>query len=319
VDSHFDLPRLEVSRERWERIDLPPFAALLADETSASQPDAVMVAHVVAEFLDPSGAPATVSSPLVREWLRERWQWQGAILSDALEMGAFRGRSPDDVLRAGCDLVLLATPLARLGSDITDVLGQAREDDGAAEARIRRLAEAVEPEPGEIARDRSWEMRSLRERGPRRAGGTVPSWVVIDAASHDRLVRPPAGFDLERSEDPRLAVGLVEAEFEEVLGPPLVECRLADREETPGEALDGVEPDWCVVTSVRPLSPALRRWMASWLRARPGVALAFLGAAALEVEDALAPSLAGRKVLWCPDFHAEARLEVARRMGRGPY
>ena len=86
-DSHLVLPRLPHPLARLLAVELPPFTALARAGVAA-----VMTAHVVFEPLDPL-RPATLS-PVVLRLLREVCGFQGACVSDDLEMKAIAGQVP---------------------------------------------------------------------------------------------------------------------------------------------------------------------------------------------------------------------------------
>jgi len=101
-DSHLELPTVAASRAELEASDFLPFRAL-ADLPAA------MTAHVVFSAIDPT-APASVSSRLTREVIRESIGFDGLLMSDDLGMAALSGSLPERaqaVLRARSDLALL--------------------------------------------------------------------------------------------------------------------------------------------------------------------------------------------------------------------
>ncbi len=101
VDSHEACPVVGTAAAELEAQDLAPFAAL------ADQPLA-MTAHVVYLAWD-AGHPATLSTTVIRDIIRGRIGFRGALISDDLSMKAlggtfeFRARA---AIAAGCDLVL---------------------------------------------------------------------------------------------------------------------------------------------------------------------------------------------------------------------
>jgi beta-N-acetylhexosaminidase len=108
VDSHFGLPEVTHTRERLAATALPPFRAAIAEGV-----DTIMTAHVVLRSVDPSGAPATMSEPILTGLLREELGYDGLIATDALDMGGATGTYPPEVapvaaLRAGADQLVLA-------------------------------------------------------------------------------------------------------------------------------------------------------------------------------------------------------------------
>ncbi|GLW66406.1 beta-N-acetylhexosaminidase [Actinomadura rubrobrunea] len=106
TDSHIGVPRIEHTREQWERLDLPPFRAAIERGV-----DAIMTGHLVVPALDPSGDPATLSRPILTGILRKRLGYRGVIITDALDMQGVRDKYGDDrvpvlALKAGADLLL---------------------------------------------------------------------------------------------------------------------------------------------------------------------------------------------------------------------
>lgn len=99
VDSHHDLPCVDVSIHALEDTDFVPFRAL-------SDLPIGMTAHVRLTALD--DRPAT-ASPRVITMIRERIGFGGLLMSDDIGMNALAG-SPAEraaaALAAGCDLVL---------------------------------------------------------------------------------------------------------------------------------------------------------------------------------------------------------------------
>jgi beta-N-acetylhexosaminidase len=111
VDSHFGLPEVTHTREQLEAIDLPPFRAAIRTGV-----DTIMTAHVVLRSIDPSGAPATMSRPILTGLLRQELRYDGLIVTDALDMGGATGTYPPDVapvaaFQAGADQLVLAPQL----------------------------------------------------------------------------------------------------------------------------------------------------------------------------------------------------------------
>jgi beta-N-acetylhexosaminidase len=108
VDSHFGLPEVTHTRAQLEAIDLPPFRRAIRRGV-----DTIMTAHVVLRSVDPSGAPATMSRPILTGLLRQELGYGGLIVTDALDMGGATADYPPDVapvraFQAGADQLVLA-------------------------------------------------------------------------------------------------------------------------------------------------------------------------------------------------------------------
>ncbi|WP_336056617.1 beta-N-acetylhexosaminidase [Nitratireductor sp. CH_MIT9313-5] len=101
ADSHKALPRVSASLDELRAHDFLPFKAL-KDLPMA------MTAHVVYEAIDPE-RPATTSTKVIEEIIRQEIGFDGLLMSDDLSMNALSGdyRSrAEAVLAGGCDLVL---------------------------------------------------------------------------------------------------------------------------------------------------------------------------------------------------------------------
>ncbi|WP_416274494.1 beta-N-acetylhexosaminidase [Lamprobacter sp.] len=105
ADSHLELPEDHRPLSVLEHWDLLPFRRLIAEGL-----EAIMPAHVRYAAIDPD--PAGFSAFWLREQLRGRLRFGGAIISDDLNMaGAGIAGSPAAralaALQAGCDLTLI--------------------------------------------------------------------------------------------------------------------------------------------------------------------------------------------------------------------
>lgn len=100
LDTHHDLPTVDVAEDELDRVDFAPFRAL-ADLPMA------MTAHLVFAALDP-GLPAT-QSPKMIGIIRDRIGFKGLLMSDDLNMQALKGSLAERTRRtiaAGVDVAL---------------------------------------------------------------------------------------------------------------------------------------------------------------------------------------------------------------------
>ncbi|NEB79746.1 glycoside hydrolase family 3 protein, partial [Streptomyces sp. SID14478] len=82
VDSHHDMPLIDVGLDVLHERDLAPFRAAIAAGTRA-----VMSAHILVPALDPD-RPATLSRRILTGLLREELGYDGLIVTDGMEMQA---------------------------------------------------------------------------------------------------------------------------------------------------------------------------------------------------------------------------------------
>ena len=104
-DSHSVLPVIRADRARLNRVELPPFREAVKDGVGT-----VMIAHLLVPALDPV-KPVTFSKKVVTALLREGMEFNGLIVSDALDMGALAVEYPQDeiairAVEAGMDILL---------------------------------------------------------------------------------------------------------------------------------------------------------------------------------------------------------------------
>ena len=107
VDSHLDLPVIPHTRRRIDSLELFPFDAAIRSGVSG-----IMVGHLSVPVLDAtSNLPTTLSKPTVTDVLRDSLQFDGMIMTDALNMGGITRHFEPGVieakaLEAGNDLLL---------------------------------------------------------------------------------------------------------------------------------------------------------------------------------------------------------------------
>ena len=104
-DSHSVLPIIKATKPRLNRVELPPFRQAIKDGVCM-----VMVAHLLVPALEPE-KPTTFSKKTVTALLREGMEFNGLIVSDALDMGALAGIASQGeiairTIEAGMDILL---------------------------------------------------------------------------------------------------------------------------------------------------------------------------------------------------------------------
>lgn len=105
VDSHFGLPIIYHDWKTLWNVDLKPFRAGIKSGIGA-----IMTAHIVVPALDDSGMPATLSKPIMTGLLRDKLDYNGLVITDALGMSGANVLPPDEVpvkaFQAGADILL---------------------------------------------------------------------------------------------------------------------------------------------------------------------------------------------------------------------
>ncbi|TGM73788.1 glycoside hydrolase family 3 protein [Leptospira meyeri] len=108
VDSHLGLPIINKSLEELEALELVPFKRSIAGGA-----EAVMSAHIVYPKIDPK-FPATLSKTILTDILRKNLNFDGIIITDAMEMHAISKNYEKDrpgvlTILAGANIVLLTS------------------------------------------------------------------------------------------------------------------------------------------------------------------------------------------------------------------
>ncbi len=108
TDSHLELPTIEVDLQTLRERELVPFTAAIAAGTAS-----IMTSHIMVPVLDAQN-PATFSTAILQDLLREELGFTGAIITDALDMAGASGETGIEAaavraLAAGADLLCLGS------------------------------------------------------------------------------------------------------------------------------------------------------------------------------------------------------------------
>ena len=130
VDSHLDLPRIDLDEATFRSRDLAPFAALLPGA------EAIMTAHIVVRTLDPD-LPATLSHKILTELLHDEIGFTGVCFTDCMQMDAIAksvgsAQGAVEALIAGADCVLISHDYGIARESIDLIV------DAVAEGRLKR-------------------------------------------------------------------------------------------------------------------------------------------------------------------------------------
>jgi beta-N-acetylhexosaminidase len=160
-DSHVALPVVSATRARLDSVELVPFRA-----AASAGIDGLMTAHIALPAITGDRVPATLSRTITTGILRDALDYDGLIVTDALNMAAVTRRAETaavalQAVRAGAD-ILLQPPDAELAIDAIvegvrrGELSRQRVDASVrrilrAKARARRPAPAPDIHPAALA------------------------------------------------------------------------------------------------------------------------------------------------------------------------
>ena len=105
-DAHYQLPRIDRTREQLDHNELAVFRQFVRDV------DSMMICHGWYPCFESQPTPATVSRRIVTELLRNEFGFDGLVMTDDLDMGAIlTGYRLDDTIRlsleAGNDIMMI--------------------------------------------------------------------------------------------------------------------------------------------------------------------------------------------------------------------
>jgi beta-glucosidase-like glycosyl hydrolase len=137
VDSHYDLPVLNFTKERLDSLEMYPFKELIRKGASG-----VMVAHMNIPSLDTtSKLPSTLSTPIVTGLLKEKLGFKGLIFSDAMEMKGVVKNFPDG--EADVHAVIAGNDVIELSEDAPRSIKLLRKAIRAKRLTMDRINESV--------------------------------------------------------------------------------------------------------------------------------------------------------------------------------
>ncbi len=124
-DSHSVLPTIQADKHRLNSVELPPFR-----EAVRSGVGTIMVAHLLVPALD-AAQPTTFSKKIITALLREGMEFNGLIVSDALDMAAVAAQfTPQDIavrsVLAGIDILLHPLDARATIDAVVDAVEQGR-------------------------------------------------------------------------------------------------------------------------------------------------------------------------------------------------
>jgi beta-N-acetylhexosaminidase len=126
-DAHYQLPRIDRTREQLDQNELAVFRRFVRDV------DSMMICHGWYPCFESQPTPATVSRRIVTDLLRKEFGFDGLVMTDDLDMGAIlTGYRLDETIRrtvdAGNDIVMLCHRVPEIET-VHQILGTLPSDE----------------------------------------------------------------------------------------------------------------------------------------------------------------------------------------------
>ncbi|PTX44996.1 beta-glucosidase-like glycosyl hydrolase [Christiangramia gaetbulicola] len=139
TDSHYALPQINHPFERLDDLEMYPFKELINAGIGG-----VMVAHLDIPALDSTGAPSTLSKPIISGILKERLGFKGLIVTDAMNMkGVAEGNEPGEVdkkaILAGNDLLEFSEDIPKAIAEIRNAINEGLITQAEIDSRCRKI------------------------------------------------------------------------------------------------------------------------------------------------------------------------------------
>ncbi|NJW53811.1 glycoside hydrolase family 3 N-terminal domain-containing protein [Salinimicrobium oceani] len=139
TDSHYALPQINHPVERLDSLELYPFKRLIEAGVGG-----VMVAHLNIPALDASGVPSTLSRAIITDLLKERMNFNGLIVTDAMNMkGVTNGNLPGvvdkDAILAGNDLLEFTEDVPKAISEIKNAVALKLISQAEIDEKVRKI------------------------------------------------------------------------------------------------------------------------------------------------------------------------------------
>ena len=140
-DSHLDLATIYSDLNQMKTTELRPFQAAVDNDV-----DMIMTAHIYVPCLEKTpGKPATLSKSILTSLLRNKINFEGIIITDAMGMGGIKANYTEkyavvSAIQAGCDLLINnGTDASYTFNCIREAINTGRLSEARIDSSVRRL------------------------------------------------------------------------------------------------------------------------------------------------------------------------------------
>ncbi len=128
IDSHYNLPIISKTYDDLKNLELKPFNDAIANEAKM-----IMIGHISLPNIIGDNTPASLSKKIITDILKNDMNYQGLVITDALNMGALTNDYSDDeiyinAIEAGVDLLLMPNNVEEAIKCLKDNIDEKRID-----------------------------------------------------------------------------------------------------------------------------------------------------------------------------------------------
>ena len=140
-DTHHQMVYTPLSREELEATHLRPFRYM-----SRHGAEMIMIAHVIAESLDPEKVPSSISHRVISDILKGEMGYKGIVVTDALQMHGVTDYAGDEnpallAYEAGADLLLMPEDPYKAVDAVATAIESGRLSEKDLDSRVRKVLE----------------------------------------------------------------------------------------------------------------------------------------------------------------------------------
>ena len=140
-DTHHQMVYTPLSREELEATHLRPFRYM-----SRHGAEMIMIAHVIAESLDPEKVPSSISHRVISDILKGEMGYKGIVITDALQMHGVTDYAGDEnpallAYEAGADLLLMPEDPYKAVDAVASAIESGRLSEKDLDSRVRKVLE----------------------------------------------------------------------------------------------------------------------------------------------------------------------------------
>lgn len=140
-DTHHQMVYTPLSREELEATHLKPFRYM-----SLHGAEMIMIAHVIAESLDPEKVPSSISHRVISDILKGEMGYKGIVITDALQMHGVTDYAGDEnpallAYEAGADLLLMPEDPYKAVDAVASAIESGRLSEKDLDSRVRKVLE----------------------------------------------------------------------------------------------------------------------------------------------------------------------------------
>lgn len=139
VDSHVSLPVVNKSKEELLELDLVPFKDAIEKGASV-----IMIGHLSVPSITGDNTPASLSKPLITDFLKAELGYDGLVITDALNMGALTNYySQEEIyvkaIEAGVDILLMPSSSRKALVAVKNAVGEGVISEERIDESVRKI------------------------------------------------------------------------------------------------------------------------------------------------------------------------------------